>query len=311
MTSRIRRLMVLGTVAALPSVTACDDTTRPEDPIEPAPRIVFSTYELEGFGPGIFRVRLDGSDLEQISALAGAGNLTVSPDADRIAFHLNESGNPGSAYNIHVLDADGTDRRLTDYTSDDLWPAWSPDGSSLAFTSIRGGRSAIYVMNPDGSGQRQLTEAVDGDARLATWSGAGDRIAYVVLTPATQAIFIRDVEAPSAPAGVPRRLIDEAAYSLDWRPGYEELAGLGPHDPNGNAGVVRIESDGDVFSLTPAAVGALRSARWSPDGDRLAYIARSAGQDADEIRIMDADGRNVTVVPIPPVAVAISVDWLP
>ena len=36
-------------------------------------------------------------------------------------------------------------------------PLWSPDGQKIAFLSKRNGNNDIYVMNPDGSGQRNLT----------------------------------------------------------------------------------------------------------------------------------------------------------
>ena len=37
------------------------------------------------------------------------------------------------------------------------WPAWSPDGKLIAFTSNREGQPQIYVMNADGSGKKQVT----------------------------------------------------------------------------------------------------------------------------------------------------------
>jgi Tol biopolymer transport system component len=39
----------------------------------------------------------------------------------------------------------------------DRFPVWSPDGQKIAFQSKRNGNWDIYVMNPDGSGQRNLT----------------------------------------------------------------------------------------------------------------------------------------------------------
>ena len=56
------------------------------------------------------------------------------------------------------MDADGGNvRRLTNHPRMDYWPAWSPDGKRIAFTSNRDGNYEIYVMNADGSGQRNLT----------------------------------------------------------------------------------------------------------------------------------------------------------
>ena len=47
--------------------------------------------------------------------------------------------------------------RLTNDRADDSHPAWSPDGSRIAFTSGRHGNSEIYVMDADGSNQTRLT----------------------------------------------------------------------------------------------------------------------------------------------------------
>jgi len=65
-----------------------------------------------------------------------------------------------------VLSADvSTPPRLTNSPGWDTMPAWSPDGSCLAFNSDRDGKSEIYVMDADGSNQTRLTNnpAWDGD----------------------------------------------------------------------------------------------------------------------------------------------------
>ena len=51
-------------------------------------------------------------------------------------------------------------------------PAWSPDGTRIAFTSFRNGRGDIYVMRPDGSDQKRLTTS-DAHDDLAAWSPDG------------------------------------------------------------------------------------------------------------------------------------------
>ena len=66
----------------------------------------------------------------------------------------------------------GTDRLA------DRAPAWSPDGSLIAFTSERSGWQELHLVGPDGAGERQLT-AAQADLSEHAWHPDGSRIAAV------------------------------------------------------------------------------------------------------------------------------------
>ena len=65
------------------------------------------------------------------------------------------------------MDVDGNNQRnLTkNPRSGDCFPAWSPDGQKIAFTSFRHGNMEIYVMDADGGNQRRLTICTPKDFR--------------------------------------------------------------------------------------------------------------------------------------------------
>ena len=57
-----------------------------------------------------------------------------------------------------MMNADGSNpTRLTQNRDFNAFPAWSPDGTKIAFWSNRNNSSDIYVMNADGSNPTRLT----------------------------------------------------------------------------------------------------------------------------------------------------------
>jgi len=74
-----------------------------------------------------------------------------------------------------VIDADGSDLRILTHRGIDNSPAWSPDGTRIAFSRDQG--SAIYIMDADGSGVRRLVDA-GADNLEPAWSPDGRWIAF-------------------------------------------------------------------------------------------------------------------------------------
>ena len=99
----------------------------------------------------------------------------------RIAYADRLDGGPGpdvTGSQIFTINADGSDRRqLTSSSNGNFFPAWSPNGTTLAFVSVRSGAPQIWTMAADGSTPAQLTFAAANI--LPAWSPDAARLAFV------------------------------------------------------------------------------------------------------------------------------------
>lgn len=134
-------------------------------------------------GSGIFTINPDGSFETQVTNNGLDLGAAISPDGTKIAFHRGV----GVMADIYVVNIDGSDLvQLTDDPAADNYPAWSPDGSQIAFTSTRetnsmGAVSAqVFVMDADGSNVRRVTTGVGASilAQQPSWSPDGTKIAF-------------------------------------------------------------------------------------------------------------------------------------
>jgi len=99
-----------------------------------------------------------------------------SPDGTQIAFHRTHN----ASSIVYVMNVDGSAmHRLTPAGMWSADPNWSPDGPRIVFNDVKTtGSRHIFVINPDGTGLRQLTNARKGDDFHATWSPDGRRILF-------------------------------------------------------------------------------------------------------------------------------------
>jgi TolB protein len=151
----------------------------------------------------IYSMNADGSDIKLLST--GRGRTTCSfiqPDEKKITYastHLSSDQCPPDpdmsrgyvwalypGYEIFRANPDGSDPvNITNSPRYDAEGVYSPDGSLIAFTSLRDGDLEIYTMHPDGSHVKRLT-ATPGYDGGPFFSLDGKRIVYRASRPTTE-----------------------------------------------------------------------------------------------------------------------------
>ena len=178
-------------------------------------------------------------------------------------------------------DGNGATRLTTNRSADDARPAWSPDGSKIAFHSDRTGDYEIYVMNADGSGQTNLTLERSSDDFAPTWSPDGTKIAFQ---------SEGDLFVMNADGSLQTRLTSgpDVDLSPDWSPDGSKIAFTG-----GTTGyfidVINPDGSGRTRLTTSAAD---YYPEWSPDGTKIAFT--SLGAVGGRLAVMNADGTGTT-----------------
>jgi Tol biopolymer transport system component len=270
----------------------------------------------------------DASAHKRVSVAQSSAAVT-SPVNGKIAF---VSGRAGKGLDIYVMNQDGSG--VTKITSavdfpNEPWrntyntePAWSPDGTQIAYVSNRGINFNIYLMNADGSNVRRLTSTAADESGLS-WSPDGTKI-----------VFGRGYCA-SVAAGPPPPPTDQCAADLfvmnadgsnqtrltsgpdsdggpAWSPDGTRIAFSRYISESHESDIFVVNADGSGLTNITGDADDNWNPAWSPDATRIAFANFSSLDNSQsQIYVMSADGSNATALTKDPAYMNDNPDWSP
>ena len=253
--ARVMKIVRLAASALLVGAGMWGPGSQAFEPLDPAAEQIALTILQQCGGaidestpPCSTSVLMD-ADGTHVIPVPGGDDRAWSPDGRRLLGVRN-----GEIFLDSVTGAAITN--LTNHPAYDWTPAWSPDGSRIAFASDRDGPLALYVMNADGSDVVRLATGGVGTAWHPTWSPDSQRLAFTCIV------------------GPPQTPWWQADMS--------------------SADICAMNVDGSAFAQLTSEPGADSSPTWSPNGARIVFVTSRFG--GAELALMVPDGTGMTRV---------------
>ncbi len=213
----------------------------------------------------------------------------------------------GSDGDVYEAGGQPLPRRLTwgwsDWGGNDrlyyIWPSYSPDGSQVACLGVRTGESpeaALYSVAGDGVLMHEVWRMTEAAPVAESWSPDSRKIALLLQGSDRLQLDVVDVAEP----GKTVTLDSGASVFWSWspQPGYIAVHSGGSYSLYDDARLSVFHVGDRVERVASLRPGEFRTAAWSPDGSRLAYVDAS-GEGQEFLALWHlGDGRGELVYPI-------------
>jgi Tol biopolymer transport system component len=193
--------------------------------------------------------------------------IALSPDGKQVVYDLADP-RTASLDLWRLIFARAVPSKLTFNAGSDIFPVWSPDGSRIAFASVRDGPPQLYAMNADGAGSETLLLESNLPKVPSAWSHDGKLLVHTVVDPKTGGdIWVLPLADPR-PSPVLNTAADERYGTLS--PDGRWLAYISNESGSYQVYVQAFPGPGSLRQVS--SKGGLQP-QWGSDGRELFYVA--------------------------------------
>jgi Tol biopolymer transport system component len=220
-----------------------------------------------------------------------------SPDGRHLAFVSDRDGNR-EVYVMDVALALSSDAapedaltNVSQHKAPDWQPAWSPDGSRLAFASHRDDNWELYLVDADGSNLVRLTLHAENDF-APSWSPDGHRLVFASRRFQDADLFVIDTE-----TGELTQLTTGTQNEFEpaWSPDGEWIAYVTQIKDQGDIFVMKADGS-EPTNLTNSPYANDFQPTWSPDSEWLTFVSYTAAEGDHDLWQMRPDGSELSVL---------------